>query len=261
MFRTIIRGMLAHKLRLFLTTAAISLGVAFLAGTLILTDTMHTAFDRLFAGVSSGTDAVVRQQSALDLDGSGTRQPVPAALLGKVRAVDGVRAAEGVVSGYALITDTKGHAVSTSGGAPTLGMSLPVDRDLRGNVTLRSGHQPHGPGEVAIDARTSEEHHIPVGARVKVLFHGPTRTFTVVGVTTFGAEKDLGGAPAAYSPPAPAQAPVGTPGKFAQIDVTAVPGVSAKDLVARIESAVPAGVEARTDKQIAKEFADNVTAS
>ena len=60
MFTATVRGMLAHKLRLVLTTASIALGVAFLAGTLILTDTMKLAFDQLFGKVSSGTDAVVR---------------------------------------------------------------------------------------------------------------------------------------------------------------------------------------------------------
>ncbi len=62
MFTATVRGMLAHKLRLVLTTASIALGVAFLAGTLILTDTMKLAFDQLFGKVSSGTDAVVRHR-------------------------------------------------------------------------------------------------------------------------------------------------------------------------------------------------------
>ena len=42
---TTLRGMVAHKLRLALTTASIALGVAFLAGTLVLTDTMRVAFE------------------------------------------------------------------------------------------------------------------------------------------------------------------------------------------------------------------------
>ena len=62
-----LRGMLAHKLRLVLTTASIALGVAFLAGTLVLTDTMGLAFDQLFGKVSSGTDAVVRSQASSGL--------------------------------------------------------------------------------------------------------------------------------------------------------------------------------------------------
>ena len=58
------RGMVAHKLRLVLTTASIALGVAFLAGTLVLTDTMGLAFEQLFGKVSAGTDAVVRTEAS-----------------------------------------------------------------------------------------------------------------------------------------------------------------------------------------------------
>src|SRR3954447_25334373 len=60
-----LRGMVAHKVRLLLTTASIALGVAFLAGTFVPTDTMGLAFDQLFTKVSSGTDAVVRTHAPL----------------------------------------------------------------------------------------------------------------------------------------------------------------------------------------------------
>ncbi|MGH8971375.1 MAG: ABC transporter substrate-binding protein, partial [Actinomycetes bacterium] len=101
MFIATFRGMVAHKLRLVLTTASIALGVAFLAGTFILTDTMKLAFEQLFGKVSSGTDAVVRQESAYaESSGVGTsRSPIPASALDQVRSVDGVAAAEGSVSG------------------------------------------------------------------------------------------------------------------------------------------------------------------
>ena len=133
--------MVAHKLRLLLTTASITLGVAFLAGTLMLTDTMNTAFSQLFGQVSSGTDAVVRQESAYaSAAGVGTsRAPLPAEVLDAVRSVDGVAVAEGAVSGYALLTDTDGAAVLTSGGAPTMGYGMTADEALRGDVELRSG--------------------------------------------------------------------------------------------------------------------------
>ncbi|MGH8939086.1 MAG: ABC transporter permease, partial [Actinomycetes bacterium] len=112
MFIATLRGMLAHKLRLVLTTASIALGVAFLAGTLMLTDTMKLAFEQLFGKVSSGTDAVVRQEAAYTASsGVGTsRAPIPASVLDQVRAVDGVAAAVGAVSGYSLLTDTDGKA-------------------------------------------------------------------------------------------------------------------------------------------------------
>src|SRR4051812_12368903 len=113
MLSTTLRQMLAHKLRLALTTASIALGVGFLAGTFILTDTMGLAFEQLFGKVSSGTDAVVRTEAAYTAsDGVGTtRAPIAASVLQTVRKVDGVRAAEGTVTGYALLTDNAGKAI------------------------------------------------------------------------------------------------------------------------------------------------------
>src|SRR5258708_3475879 len=129
MFTATLRGMLAHKVRLVLTVASIALGVAFLSGTLVLTDTMHLAFDQLFGKVSAGTDAVVRTEAAYTQSQgiSPSRAPTPAAVLPQIRKADGVRTAEGSVSGYALLTDNGGKAILPSGGAPTMGYSLPAD--------------------------------------------------------------------------------------------------------------------------------------
>src|ERR1700712_92567 len=106
MFTATVRGMLAHKIRLVLTTASIALGVAFLAGTFILTDTMGLAFDQLFGKVSSGTDAVVRTHAPYTAsDGVGTsRPPVAASVLADVTDFPGVRTAEGAGTGCALLT-------------------------------------------------------------------------------------------------------------------------------------------------------------
>src|SRR6188474_1599033 len=165
MLAATLRGMLAHKLRLVLTTASIALGVAFLAGTLVLTDTMGLAFEQLFGKVSSGTDAVVRAEAPYSsTDGVGTsRGPIPASALKAAKNVDGVRAAEGSVTGYALLTDNDGKAILTSGGAPTQGYSMPADKKLRGDVDLLSGTAPDAADEVAIDATSAEEHHIALG--------------------------------------------------------------------------------------------------
>ena len=176
MFASTLRGMIAHKVRLVLTTASIALGVAFLAGTLILTDTMSLAFTQLFGKIGAGTDAVVRTEAAYkQAEGSGlTRGPISASVLDQVKAVDGVRVAEGSVTGYALLTDTEGKAVLTSGGAPTQGYSMPRDVTLRGDVDLSSGHAPRGPHEVVIDATSAEKHDIALGSDINILFRGPT---------------------------------------------------------------------------------------
>ena len=73
---------------------------------------MELAFDQLFGKVSSGTDAVVRTEAAYTAaEGVGTNHgPIAGLRPRPVRHVDGVRAAEGEVSGYALLTDNDGKA-------------------------------------------------------------------------------------------------------------------------------------------------------
>src|SRR3954449_4850536 len=138
MFLATVRGMLAHKLRVVLTTVSITLGVAFLAGTLRRTVAMNTAFDRFCGQVSSGTDAVVRHETAYtSASGAGvSRAAIPASALAQVRRVPGVAVAEGVTSGYALITDTHGKAVMPAGGETTIGYTMTDDEKLGGGEHL-----------------------------------------------------------------------------------------------------------------------------
>ena len=263
MLASTLRGMVAHKMRLVLTTASIALGVAFLAGTLILTDTMSLAFTQLFGKIGAGTDAVVRTEAAYQqVEGSGvSRGPIAASVLDQVKAVDGVRVAEGSVTGYALLTDTEGKAVLTKGGAPTQGYSMPRDVTLRGDVNLSSGHEPRGPHEVVIDATSAEKHHIALGSDINILFRGPTQEFTVVGTVEFGGEKNLGGTTSAYFDTATAQKVLGSTDTFDAINVRAAAGVSDKELVKRLDAAVPDTAEAVTGAHVAKENADAVAES
>src|SRR5680860_953608 len=260
MFTATVRGMLAHKLRLVLTSASIALGIAFLSGTFMLTDTTKLAFQQLSGQVSSGTDAVVRQQSSFDASsGVGvSRSPIAASVLDTVRSVDGVAAAEGGVSGYALLTDTGGRAVLTSGGAKTMGYSMPTDPGLRGDIHLLSGREPRGPHEVAIDASSAEDHDIALGADIDVLFRGPTQEFTVVGTVGYGEEKDRGGMSAAYFDSATAQQVLGAPDVFDEIHARANDGVGTETLAQRLGAVVPDGVEAVTCLLYTSDAADDL---
>src|SRR4051794_400527 len=259
MFKTTVRGLAAHKLRLALTTTSILLGIAFLAGTFILADTTKVAFDQLFGKISSGTDVVARQEAAFAADSGATHAPTPASVLATVQSVPGVRVAEGDVSGYALMTDTKGKAIIPSLGGQTMGLTMPADERLRGDVDFRSGHAPSGPSEVVMDARSAIDHHLHVGDTIKVLFHGPTRTYTVVGIVDFGGKTDLGGNTTAYFDVATAQAAMGSAGHYDQIDVSADPGVSQNELARRINATLPARTEAVTRTQIQHEFSDMIS--
>ncbi|CAA9252117.1 MAG: ABC transporter, fused permease protein [uncultured Acidimicrobiales bacterium] len=257
MVRAVLKGVLAHKLRLFLTAMAVVLGVSFVAGTFVLTDTINKTFDSLFNEISAGTDVSVRAASGFgeDAPAETLRDTVPASVLEVVRRVPGVQTADGTVSGYAQFVDEAGKAVTTTG-APTLGFNW-TDPDLS-PLTLRSGREPQRAGEVVVDAVTAKDHDFALGDTVKVLFRGPTEEFTVVGITGFGEADNLAGATLAIFDEGTAQRVFGKVGRFDSVEAKAVEGVSSLDLRDRVRSAVPPGVEVVTSQQVADESADSV---
>ena len=255
MLVTALKGMLAHKLRMLLTGTSIALGVAFLAGTLMLTNSMQRAFDGLFGDVNASSDVVVRTESGVQLSGSDERPPVAPDVLARVRGVDGVAAAEGHVSGYALIVGADGKPIQPSG-APTLGLSVAADPALRAELTVRDGRVPAAPGEVAIDASSARRGELAVGSRTTVLFQDRQRTFTVVGVVGFGDRDDLGGATTAYFDLPTAQRVLGEQGVFDDLRVRGADGVSSTELAARVRAVLPAHTEALTGAAVAEEQSD-----
>jgi putative ABC transport system permease protein len=155
MWNATLKGLLAHKLRLAATALAIVLGVSFVAGTYVLTDTITATFDQLFKQVTEGVDVAVRSQETFgSLQTGETRDPMPASLLDKVKAVDGVKVAEGSVTGFAQFIGKDGKPV-TPGGAPTLGVSIGSASEFTAGSTIRSGRRPSGPNEVVVDAKTA----------------------------------------------------------------------------------------------------------
>ncbi|MDQ4090216.1 MAG: ABC transporter permease [Actinomycetota bacterium] len=258
MVRAVLKGLLAHKLRLALTAIAVVLGVAFVAGTFVLTDTINKTFDTLFTEISAGSDVTVRAESGFgdDTNLDVSRNTIPSSLLAAVRSVPGVAAAEGSVTGYAQFIDEEGKAVTTTG-APTLGFNWtdPGQSPLR----LRSGREPRQPGEVVVDAVTARDHDFALGDRVKVLFRGPTEEFTVVGIAGFGEADNLAGATLAIFEETTAQRVFGKVGRFDTIDVKADEGVSTAELRERVLGVLPPGVEVVTSQEVADESAQAVS--
>src|SRR3954451_21744409 len=64
MLRLSVRSLLAHKLRMLMSVAAVVLGVAFVAGTLVFTNSRSSALDDVIAG--GATDVSVTPKSAVD---------------------------------------------------------------------------------------------------------------------------------------------------------------------------------------------------
>src|SRR3954463_11929272 len=114
MLKVSLRNLLANKLRLFLTIAAVTVGVSFVSGTFVLSDTMGKAFDELYAGLTSGTDVVVKSKAAFEADittNGGQVRPMDASMVEEVRHVRGVALARGGVTGFAVILDKDGEPI------------------------------------------------------------------------------------------------------------------------------------------------------
>jgi putative ABC transport system permease protein len=253
MRKVILKGLLARKLRLALTAVSISLGVAFVTGTFVLGDTMTATFDQLYEGLTEGTDVTVRGESAFtDTTTLGATKPFDADVLDAVEKVDGVAAAAGSVTGYALILDRSGEPVQP-GGAPTLGASYTTQDELAGGFTLRSGSAPAGPGQVVLDAATAEKHGFATGDPVTILFADGPRAFTVTGIAGFGDADNLAGATMATFDLATAQQVLGKTGVFDTVAVAGEPGVSPEVLRDRIAAALPEGIEAVTSAEVVAE--------
>jgi putative ABC transport system permease protein len=253
-----LRSLLAHKLRLLLTVTAVTVGVAFVSGTFVLSDTMGKAFDELYAGLTKGTDVSVRAASAYqDINTQGQQRPLDEALVGQVRAVPGVAVAEGGVTGFALVLDSHGEPVQP-GGAPTLGSSMTTDERLAGDFSLRAGVVPSGPHEVALDALTARKAGYDVGDTARIVFQDGPASFTVTGIVGFGDTDSLAGATLAAFDLRTAQDRLDKVGKVDQVDVVGDGTVSPAELRDRIAQRLPDGVEALTGEQVADESSDAI---
>ncbi|HJW59612.1 MAG TPA: ABC transporter permease, partial [Actinomycetota bacterium] len=254
MGKATLKGLLAHKFRLAATALAIVLGVSFVAGTYVLTDTINATFTNLFDEVTQGIDVAVRSEDVFSGQMGEVRDPIPEEVLNEVKAVDGVKVAEGSVTGFAQFVDKDGKPVTT-GGAPTLGVSISSAPELQAGTTVRSGRLPSGPNEMVVDAQTADKHGFAVGDRVKVLLQGPARTFTVSGIIGFGSAGNLGGATLAGFTLPTAQEVLNREGRFDEIDVVAAEGTTPEQLRDRVRAVLDPRYEVLTGEELSADAA------
>ncbi len=263
-----LKSLLARKFRLVLTSIAVVLGVAFMAGTFVLTDTLGNVFDDLFTDTTKGVDVVVRSREPFkaenDQGGNAeTRPPVPASLEQTVQRMPGVKLAQGSVFEYALVIGKDGKAVQNQ--APTFGTSWHLPPRVNQSLDLKRGRQPRTPAQVALDLKTAEDAGYRIGDQVTVSFQSAApRKFELTGIFEFGGkENGLAGATlAAFTPPT-AQQVMNRVGQWDEIQVRGDPGLSEVGLRDRIRTELrKAGdakkYEAITGEQLANEQSDDL---
>lgn len=251
MWNITLKGLLAHKLRLALTAVAIVLGVTFISGTFVLTDTLHNTFTTLFSNVYQNIDFQVRGVAQFGTGGNATRNPIPETLLTTVRRVPGVEAAAGTVEGYAQFVAPDGKPIS-SGGAPTLALAFDPDQRIS-ELRLVSGAAPTTSTQVVMDAGTARKYGFRVGQPVRVLLAGPSRTFTISGIARFGTADSLAGATIAAFDLPTAQTVVSEQGQLDAINVVTDPGADRATVQRAIAGVLPHGVEVVTGQTVVQE--------
>ncbi|HVV75351.1 MAG TPA: FtsX-like permease family protein [Mycobacteriales bacterium] len=259
MWRVTLKGLLAHKLRLTLTALAIVLGVTFVTGTFVLTDTLHSTFANLIGNIYAKVDLQARgvaQFKHTSFGDTATRNPIPESLVSTVRNVPGVAAAEGGVRGYAQFVSPEGKAINGGGGG-SIGLSFDPNPSLS-SLHLVSGRAPTGPDDVAMDAGTAKKYHFGVGQQVKVLLAGPTRTFTITGIVKFGTADNVAGTSmAAFALPT-AQQVFQEPGHVDAINILTKPGTDTTTIQRAVQAAMPTDVQVVTGKTVADEQTSSI---
>jgi len=246
MFRALFANLRTHRVRLAMTALAVALGTGLMCGSFMFTASLTHSLDSLFAQSTAGTDVEVRHVSpagAVQGAGSAAIQPVPASIVAAIRRLPGVSAADGTVSGRAVLLGRNGKPLPAQFVAA---MSWPADAPFQAVFTGRSGRPPAGPGQVMIDRNSARAGHFAVGDRIEVAIGSQATPFTISGITGYGSTGSIaGGSLAVFSLPT-AQRLFGQAGRYDMIDVKAAAGVTPQQLRARVAAILPAGVEAVT---------------
>ena len=259
MFRMTLKGLLARKRRLVTTALAVTLGVAFMAGTLVLTDTIGKSFDNMFSDAYANTDVQVRQVAAFEgTQGMGAqRGRVDEALLPKLRSVKGVTVAEGEIFGYARILGKDGEAIGNPEyAAPTIGSQWSESK--LNPFRLVDGQAPRADNEVVIDRKSATDGKLAVGDTTTVLVQAGPQQVRIAGIAKYGAMDSPGGASFTLFKASVAQRLLAEPGRFDAISLIADSGVSERELVARVQAVLPPGTEAITGEVATTESQDQM---
>ncbi|MFI1167303.1 ABC transporter permease [Streptomyces sp. NPDC020801] len=258
MLKATLRSFLAHKGRLLLSALAVVLSVAFVAGSLIFSDTVTRTFDRLFA--STAADVTVEPKQDLKSPvRTGAVQTVPASLARRLAGIDGVAATrvDAVVQNV-VVVNNRNESVGPTTGAPTIARNW--ETTDRSPVKLTSGHAPHGDGEVLLDADTAGHKHVRIGDVLTVQAQPGTFHVRVVGIATF-TTTNPGAALLFLDTPTAQTRLLGSTARATSISVDAAKGVTDAELKRRVGEAIGTGAGAGTyDLKTAGEQAKSAAA-
>jgi putative ABC transport system permease protein len=257
MLRAAWRNVRAHLVRFLLSGLAIVLGVGFVVGTLIFTDTLNKTFTDLFTQTTA--DVVVTPKSTITNSAAGQVATLPEPDLATVSATQGINRAGGavLVDGVTILgSDDSPLGVQ---GAPHFGSNWGVDPDLS-PFRLQSGQGPTGAGQVAIDSVSADKGGLSVGDQVRLITPNGAQTDRLVGIFRYGSTGNLAGATiAAFDLRTAQDLLLGGARGFTEIDAVASDGVSQRQAADAVRAQLGADVKVQTGKEAADQQASDLT--
>jgi len=252
-----IKSLWARKARALATTFAVVIGVAFVAGSYVLTDTIFAAFDEIFSESLKGTSVVITAQNPVKQE-NGEVPTIPASLLARVKRTPGVALASGSIFTPGGFFDAEGDAVGAKFAPKFISSTLPGRLE---SLTYVEGHPPRGPTEASIDEAAAEDAGLELGEKLRIVGQARASRFRLVGFTQLG-NASFGGASIAQLTLPEAQRITHKRGRFDQISVAAGKGVSEATLKRRVERVMPRSVRVETAQENAdrgsEEIRDNL---
>ena len=259
------RNLVARKVRLLLSAFAIVLGIAFLSGSLVFTDTIGRSFDQIAYGTV--TDVAVRPVTgdgdAIAMSVNREARTIPASVIDDVAAVPGVARAEGAVNGAGLFVVKKNNKLLGGTGAPTIALNAgPADPipNAAGQQMLswERGRPPAAKGEVALDSRSAEVAGYRVGDTVKIALPAdpPILKAKLVGIFDFTSGGLAGATLVMFDDASAQQYFLGGEDAYSVIQIEAAPGATQQQVADAVAKVIPEGTEAVTGDAVAEESKD-----
>ncbi|WP_329623071.1 FtsX-like permease family protein [Streptomyces sp. NBC_01255] len=255
MFRTALRNVLAHKARLLMTVLAVMLGVAFVSGTLVFTDTLSSAFRSQSA---KSYDDVAVAVNMYPSDAEAQKTPgLSQAVVDRVGKLDGVASVSARVDGFAGVPDKDGKLIGV--GWSNKGTNFAPGKDGKDRAyAFTAGDGPVEAGQIALDKDTADKGDYKVGDSVRVATNGPVKEYTLSGVfTTEDGAVNAGGSLILFDTPV-AQKLYLKPGFFRDLTVTAAPGTDADKILTEVLKVVPKSATAQTGAALADQQAKDI---
>ncbi|MFI1155459.1 ABC transporter permease [Streptomyces sioyaensis] len=247
MLRTALRNVLAHKARLMMTALAVLLGVAFVAGTLIFSDTVAEAVKN--ASAKNLKDVAVSVQAAdEDPDAPSSVGPgkdgkrataLDDKLADQIRALPGVRSVRANVTGQATLAGRDDQPIGN--GWQNLAANYQPGKDGKDSrYPLVQGRGPAAGDEIALAETTAKAAGYALGDTVRFATDGPVLKKKLVGIVATDDPQVTAGGSLALFDTATAQKLFLHAGQFDELVVAATPGTDQKALTAKVREVLPA---------------------